>query len=295
MWIAVSAVLGTVSVILAVRLLLFRKALRSIRKELEFTRKQNYNRLITVDLFDNELTKTAAEINRNLDFQKKLKYDSEQKELNLKQSASDIAHDLRTPLTVIKGNLQLLEKDGLTAQNLHWISVCSEKADLMKQMADSFFELSMLESDSSNADLKRINATNVLMEFLADNEAVIRHSGLEPQVFFPEKSVFILADEVMLTRILSNLLNNILRYASHGFVVKLEENGSFIFENRVIGAPPDPELIFSRTYRSDSSRSGKGTGLGLYIVKLLAEKQGAEVNAKLEADTLSVSVHFKKA
>lgn len=293
MWQTVSTVLGAAAAILFIRMLFLKKALRDIRKELEFTRKRNYNRQITIPLFDKDLSETAAEINRNLDFQKQLKFETERKERLLKQSVSDIAHDLRTPLTVIKGNLQLLEKEAPDPQELHYITVCSEKADFMKQMADGFFELALLESDSSPAELKRINATNVLMQFLADNEGVIRQSGLEPDVIFPEKTVFILADEAMLTRIMSNLLNNIIRYASHGFVVKLEENGTLSFKNSVKGIPPDPEQIFERTYRSDASRNGKGTGLGLYIVKLLAEKQHAEVSAVLENTDLSISVRFK--
>ena len=294
MWTAVSAVLGAAVTVLLIKVLSFKKALREIRKELEFTRKWNYNRQITVTLFDKDLSETAAEINRNLDFQKRLKFETEQKERALKQSVSDIAHDLRTPLTVIKGNLQLLEKEELTEQNRHYITVCSERADSMKQMADSFFELALLESDSSPAELKKTDLTELLMQFIADNEGIIRQSGLEPEIIFPEKSVFILADDIMVTRIMSNLLNNVIRYASHGFIVKLEEDGILTFKNTVRGVLPDPKLIFDRTYRSDSSRSGKGTGLGLYIVKLLAEKQGARVFAETEENMLSVGVKFNR-
>ena len=294
MWTAVSAVLGAAVTVLLIKVLSFKKALREIRKELEFTRKWNYNRQITVTLFDKDLSETAAEINRNLDFQKRLKFETEQKERALKQSVSDIAHDLRTPLTVIKGNLQLLEKEELTEQNRHYITVCSERADSMKQMADSFFELALLESDSSPAELKKTDLTELLMQFIADNEGIIRQSGLEPEIIFPEKSVFILADNIMVTRIMSNLLNNVIRYASHGFIVKLEEDGILTFKNTVRDVLPDPKLIFDRTYRSDSSRSGKGTGLGLYIVKLLAEKQGAQVFAETEENMLSVGVKFNR-
>ena len=55
---------------------------------------------------------------------------------------------------------------------------------------------------------------------------------------------------------------------------------------------PEPERLFERTYRADRARGGKGAGLGLYIVKLLAQKQGAEVSADVKDDMLSVSIKF---
>ena len=100
-WFA-AAVLLVTAVFLAVRVMTFKKALREITRELVLNRKNGYNRQITVPLVDRDLEEAAAEINRGLDFQKKLKSDTEKKEKLLKQSVSDIAHDLRNTLAVIK-------------------------------------------------------------------------------------------------------------------------------------------------------------------------------------------------
>lgn len=275
-----------------------KREMREIKKELSLTRDKKYNRNIRVMLFDKDLTSLAVEINNNLEFQKKLKFESERAEKSLKESVSDIAHDLRTPLTVIKGNLKLIENRGrLSEEDMSYIKICSEKCDTMRVMADDFFELSVLESDSSSAILKKINATNTLMEFIAENEAVIRERKLIPDIIFPERSIFISADEVMTRRIFGNLLNNVIKYAHENFTIKLEpmENGkcAVIFSNPVEKtARIDTERLFDRTYRADKARTGGGAGLGLYIVKLLAEKQGAEVKAEIKDDMLSLSVIF---
>ena len=161
--------LGLCCVILLAYLVLLRKQLRNITEELRKNRETDYNRRLSLTLFDRALNDAAAEINNSLDHQQMLKYTAQRAENNLRQSISDIAHDLRTPMTVIKGNLQLIENSGeLSEKNAEYLSVCSEKADALRQMADTFFELSVLESDRGTVPLHTVNLTNLLMQFLAE-------------------------------------------------------------------------------------------------------------------------------
>lgn len=272
----------------------------SIRNELMLTRDREYNKQLTVDLFDSSLSEMAAEMNRNLDYQKKLKEKSEEAELSLKQSVSDIAHDLRTPLTVISGNLQMLKQENaLTPAAMEYIRASEEKCASMKVMADDFFELSVLESDSSAVQTEKLNMTNELMQFIADNEAVIRSNGLVPDIVFPEKSVFVMGDRLLVSRMLGNLLNNVIKYADSRFGIRLVEEPDgvcVIFSNPVKnGRQIDHERLFDRTYRADKSRNGSGAGLGLYIVKLLAQKQGAQVFAYNDDTELCIGARFQIA
>lgn len=282
--------------LLLIRLLRIRHQLRSIAAELRRTRDQDYNRKLTVPLFDRALNEAAAEINHNLDYQQQRKLAAELAEQRLRQSVSDIAHDLRTPMTVIKGNLQLIEQsEQLTPAGREQLAVCSEKVSVLKKMADDFFELSVLESDSSKVPLQKVSLTAVLMQFIADHEAVIRMHELEPDIQFPAQTVYVMADPEMLNRMLENLLNNTLRYAKGSFVLRLEPDGA-VFENDVESAKlPDPSRMFERSYRADASRSSGSAGLGLYIVRLLAEKQQAEASAALSGSQLSIRLRFQRA
>ena len=291
-------VLFLLSLWLIIYIIRLKNAMREIKKELILTRDMQYNRQITIDLIDDTLSETTAEINRTLDYQKQLKYETAAAERTLKQSVSDIAHDLRTPLTVINGNLQMLRREeGLSEKGSEYVRIIEEKCAAMKVMADDFFELSVLESDSSEVQLNRVNMTNVLMQFLADNEAVICGNGLTPEVILPEKTVFALADESLLMRMLGNLLNNIVKYAKDSFKLCLSaENGicEITFSNRVdIEDIPDTDRLFERTYRADKARQGGGAGLGLYIVKLLAKKQSGTVSAEYKKGELNISVKLK--
>ncbi len=277
-----------------------KRSMKDIRNELILTRDMDYNRQLTVDLFDDNLSEMTAEINRNLDYQKKLKEKSEAAELSLKQSVSDIAHDLRTPLTVISGNLQMLKNETvLSSAAKEYIRTSQEKCAAMKVMADDFFELSVLESDYSAAETERVDITGELMQFIADNESVIRGNNLVPDIVFPEKSVFVTVDRLLLSRMMSNLLNNVIKYASDSFSVQLKEEAdrvSLVFSNIIQGGRQiDTDKLFERTYRADKARSTGGAGLGLYIVKLLAHKQNAQVFAYEENKSLYIGVKFKRA
>ncbi|MBQ3161932.1 MAG: HAMP domain-containing histidine kinase [Oscillospiraceae bacterium] len=290
----ICVLLAVVCTVLAVHLISLKAEMRKIKKELSLTRDKQYNRQLTVSLIDKDFSALATEMNKNLDYQKRLKLESERAERNLKQSVSDIAHDLRTPLTVIKGNLQMLEREErLSERGMGYLRICGEKSDAMKQMADDFFELSVLESDITEITLYKVNITNLLMQFIADNEAVIRSCRLTPEIIFPEKTVFAKADEQLMMRMFSNLLNNIVKYAESEFAIALEttENKCRItFSNPVNNENIDVEHLFDRSYRADKARHGTSAGLGLYIVKLLAEKQGAAVSAELKDNVLKISI-----
>lgn len=291
-------VLLIICISLVLRLISIRRSMREIKNELILTRDEGYNRQLTVELSDSVLEEMATEMNRNLDYQKKLKEESVKAERTLKQSVSDIAHDLRTPLTVIKGNLQMIAlEDGLSEKSRGYLAASSEKCSEMKRMADDFFELSLLESDSSPVKLSKVNITNLLMQFLADSEAVIRSKELVPDVVFPERTAFALADEDLVRRMLGNLLNNVLKYAVESFCIALSVSGNecgIVFSNAVKkGTEIDAEKLFERTYRADKARSGNGAGLGLYIVKLLAQKQNGRVTAECKDNELFVSVYLR--
>ena len=134
--IIISVVLAIACIALAVQLVSLKSEMQKIKKELALTRDKGYNRQLTVSLIDKDFSALATEMNKNLDYQKQMKLQSERAERNLRQSVSDIAHDLRTPLTVIKGNLQMLEQEEkLSERGTEYLRICSEKSEAMKQMA----------------------------------------------------------------------------------------------------------------------------------------------------------------
>ncbi len=319
----VISILAVFCVLLLLHIWNMKKQMRQMSEELKNTRDKDYNRYITLQLMDKDLSDLAAEMNKNLEYQQQLKMETEKSELQLRQSISDIAHDLRTPITVIKGNLQMLKKrEDLQDKEKEYLSICSEKTDTLKSMVDEFFELSYLESEDTEVLLKKTDMTEFLAHFILGHEAIILEKGLEPKIELPEKSIFAKVDDQLMTRMLENLFNNILKHATGQFGIALREinpktDAIFVkgnepaapnnkteeakapsvqidFSNQV-SADENFDLahLFDRTYRGNKARTGGGPGgLGLYIVKILAEKQNATATAKLQGRELHVYINI---
>ena len=295
------------------RWILLRISIKEITNELRKTRNPGYDRQLRVDLSDKNLNELAKEINDNLSFQKKIKLETERRSKILEQSVSDTCHDLRTPLTVIKGNLQLLENEVSSTEGKKYLQISNNKADALKVMVDEFFELSVLESDSKPVELEKIDVTAFLTDYIIENESIIRKKKINPEISFPDKAVNIRASGELLSRVFSNLISNIMKYAVDGFILKvypdpvtykneqpymLASDGECnMYHIRLGNRVKDPELIdiqhiFERSYRADKARTDGSAGLGLYIAKLLCEKQKADVKAILEDDFIYFDLYF---
>lgn len=290
-------VLVLISLMLITRLILIRRNLKEISRELNNTKNEDYNRQLKVTLSDKTVEKLAADMNQNLDYQKSLKMETEKSRRQLEQSISDIAHDLRTPLTVIKGNLQMLEREELSDKGREYLDISRRKADTLKGMVDEFFELSVLESESKPVELCKLDLIGFLSEFIIENETLIREKNLSPKITFPERTIYVRASKEMLSRVFSNLITNILKYAKDDFELVVEqdddENAQAVV--KVSNHVDDPstidiEHIFDRTYRADKARSDGSAGLGLYIAKLLVEKQKGSIQAYINEDLLVFEV-----
>ena len=289
-------ILSLLVIYLLVKVITMKSSIRNIRMELGKTKEENYNRQIRATLMDREVEKLAAEINENLDYQKNLKLESARSRRQLEESISDIAHDLRTPLTVVKGNLQMMRNENLSDKGREYLDISFKKADTLKEMVDEFFEMSVLESDQNVLELSKIDVPAFLSEFIIENEALIREKNLTPNIILPEKSIYIKADPKSLSRVFSNIFGNIYKYAVNAFDAKVEsiDGRCIITVANEVERPEELDIsrIFERTYRADRARTAGGAGLGLYIAKLLVEKQKGSIEAKLEDKKLKFVISF---
>ena len=253
---------------------------------------------ISLTLVDARLNELATQINENMELQKQLRIDTRKSEQRLKDSIAGVSHDLRTPLTAIIGYIQMLERSGLNGEQQEKATIILKKANAMRELVESFFELSVIESGQSELAEEAVNFTNIVSEAVVDFIPRFEAAELEPDVDLGNKSLYIAGDTTALGRIVQNLLSNALKYTAGRVKVALEErDGEIILTvvNEVRpDTPPDMERIFERFYTGDDCRNSGSAGLGLYIVKLLAEKMQGAVSASLENKMLSGYVVFQE-
>jgi len=211
-------------------------------------------------------------------------------DLQVKQElfAHTVSHDLRTPLAIILGHVQLLEltihgKDETASNHMNAISRAVRRMDVM---IEDLVDAARLEGGQFHLDCEPLALqlfTNKFMQQFAHTLDVKRIV-----VRIPEALPAVLADETRLERIYSNLLGNALKYARSDTPVFLE--GVLLDGELRIGitdqgagiAPEDIPHLFTRFYRATGGRNAEGVGLGLYITNMLVEAHGGRLWAESE-------------
>ncbi|WP_026885617.1 sensor histidine kinase [Clostridium beijerinckii] len=269
--------------------------IKSIGKQLENISEGKTEKKIEVSLLDKDIEYLAGNINRNINLQKQLRIEFLRNEQKLKDSIANISHDLRTPLTSIIGYLQLLEKSELSENQKEKISIIKKKSEILHNLINSFFEITIIENDRMHINLEKINMNNFLSDAMLQNIMPFKEAGIEPIFDLPNTTIFIEGDKIILQRIVQNLISNILKYGSSYVKISLvkKEHVELCFANKIEDPKKiDVNLLFEKFYTADKSRSSGSTGLGLSIVKLLAERINAKAVAEIKEDILTLKIVF---
>lgn len=198
---------------------------------------------------------------------------------------SDISHDMKTPLTVILGYLEILQMEEGSSPVLGKVR---EKAEQVLELMNQFFTLAKLESGDLPLEMERVELNEVCRRNLLDFYQLLKERGTEVEISLPEAPVYVHGNRGALDRILFNLISNAVRYGGDGkylglFLKREESLARVQVSDHGKGIPGSALLhVFDRLYTLEESRSREmqGNGLGLTIVKSLAEKMQGEVSVQ---------------
>lgn len=289
----VVGIMSILIIILITYIIIFQQQLHSINRQLTERLKEHTRKQISLELINGELNTLAANINKCLKAEENLRLDAIREEKHFKEMIADISHDLRTPLTAIKGYQQLMGKGMLTEDQLQKLQIARKHADELERLIESFFEYSYLVNSEPVLQPERINLMNLVAECLAESINLFEKNNLT--VHFKESlPVFVLADKDMTVRIIQNLIRNCIQHSDSDIEVRVlaEKNAVISFSNYVKNPSEiDVKRIFDRFYTADKARS-KTTGLGLSIVKLLAEQMGGSTYASLRSSIIDIRVEL---
>ena len=200
---------------------------------------------------------------------------------------SDIAHDLRTPITTISGYAKALN-DGMVIdaqKQKEYLEAIENKSERMNNLINLFYEYVKL--DSANFALKKEKVD--LAELLRENAALlyqdIEEKGMEFVVEIPENPCMVEIDALQISRVITNLINNSIRHNEPGTTITLELKDTFYNKEIIISDDGEPieesivEHIFEPFAVGDTSRRTKGgSGLGLSIAQRIVQMHGWDID-----------------
>lgn len=266
------------------KLVLVRERLGNISDILDEISQGNHNRRILAH--PDDMTSTICyKMNEIVhDFQEQI-IDLRRAEETNKQLMTSLSHDLRTPLTTLIGYLDAVQKEIVFgSEREQYIETARIKSHEMKEYVDKLFEWFKLNSDEETFTTQTVEFSELTRMILKDWVPVFETAPLDFEIDIPEKRIEVDLDPDAYSRILNNLIHNVLAHShATGISVSVstqngDTNVSVIDNGRGI-SKQDLPYIFQRLYKCDPARSQKGSGLGLSIVQQLTEKMGGTIRA----------------
>lgn len=213
---------------------------------------------------------------------------------------TNVSHDLKTPITSIISYTELLSKvDGLPDEARDYVAVIAKKSDRLKNLTQDLFDISKVQSGNDDVVLEKLDVALLINQALGEHDNEIQSSGLPFCVEAP-KELYISADGRKMSRVMSNLINNILKYTMKNtrvFITAAEKNSMIEMEFKNISAYPlnfNVEEITQRFVRGDESRTAEGNGLGLAIAKSYTEICNGTFDIVVDGDMFKAILKFKK-
>jgi signal transduction histidine kinase len=219
----------------------------------------------------------------------------EKQEALRKRLTADVAHELRTPLATLQSHIEAI-LDGVWEMDPDRLKLCHEETVRLAKIVKSLEELTKYDQESTQLNKKPTNVNGLVGKVAKTFEAEFLRKGVELSLDLPAKVTHLSLDEDKMTQALINLVSNGLKFTAEGGTVTLsmaetEKEVCITVADTGVGiSEEDLPYIFERFFRADVSRNKKtgGSGIGLAIVKSIAEAHGGRVEVQSHSDYGSV-------
>ncbi|MDE6364827.1 MAG: sensor histidine kinase [Lachnospiraceae bacterium] len=267
--------------------------LREITDKLSEILEQDTDEQVMIFTDDKALKDLCGQINLLLLDRQKMKVDFRKQEIASKKMLANISHDIKTPLTVILGYLEIMRLSDCEDAALRKVET---KAKQVMELIDQFFTLAKLEAGDKNIELVKLNINELCRENVLGYYELLMQKDYAVDIIIPEQHIFVQGDKESINRILSNLLSNAIRYGSDGKYIGLflREDQDFVYIDVIDkGKGIEKQFaasVFERLYTMEDSRnrSIQGNGLGLTIARNLARQMGGDILLQSEPGVRTV-------
>ena len=287
LYLAIFLVLSIIIIItLLIIILIYKHNIKIIAKQYKEIINSDTNAEILISSRQREIKYFVKDINKTIKEYKKLRNNYNHNSLKLKQQIINLSHDLRTPITVIIGYLDLLEERGINNKEFE---VIKRRINELKDLTEDLFRFVIIEE--TNLVKEKLDVVNLLKESVLSFYNNFVKKNLKVSIDIKVDSLYIMANKEALNRVFNNIFSNIIKYADTDLVIMVE-NRQVIFKNHTklidkvkIGKIFD--RFFTVNYKENS------TGLGLDIARDIIEKLGYNISADLDNDIFSLIINFK--
>ncbi|KRO00573.1 sensor histidine kinase [Companilactobacillus kimchiensis] len=286
--------LTIISLFILVILLLIVHDIIRITKDLNYINQNDTNGEVTTSTSFPIIKRLAWACNFNLNKMHLLKERQETQNKQFNRMLTNLTHDIKTPLTVSMGYVQLLNQTS-TGKQRQDLQRVQNNLDSVNYYLHYLMDFNLIQEKDKNLNLKKFNLSDVLQEELFNYYDQLTNKKIHVKMSIDPK-VFVISDEMMFRRIFQNLIGNVIKYATAEMTVELTKTNKIIiitFENITYEKISNSALLLNRFYTADDSRANQSVGLGLSIVQSLVTTLGGRVKLQTDNNKFKIQLVFK--
>lgn len=290
-WFYLFLIVLCLSIFLILKIIIMKNEINNIGKSISSIINTDTNNLITISTNDSELKKLANMLNKSLKELRQLELEYKNGNQELKSSITNISHDLRTPLTAIRGYLDLMDNNNLTEKQIKYLKIIDSKVNDLTELTEQLFDFSKSIDIQNEIKKENICINDILEDSLASFYSLFKEHNITSNIDICKDKVIRLLNENMLKRIFENIISNAIKYSERDFKVKMFDDGTIEFSNKTDKLDQvSLEKIFDRYYTVRNAK--KSNGIGLSIAKQLVNLSDGKITAKYENGYLIIQVKF---
>ncbi len=290
-WFYLSLALLVICIFLISKIIIMKASLRDVTENMKKKLESDTNSLLTISSYDKDIKRLTKSLNLNLKRLRKLELEYKQGNTNFKNSITNISHDLRTPLTAIRGYLDIMDYSNLTKRQIEYIHVIDQKTNDLIYLTEELFLYANGCKDAEKINKEEICLNTELESIICSFYSLFKQKKIEPKINFCKRKIIKKLDLNCFKRIIENIITNAIKYSEGNLKINLSENGEIIFINPTTKLDKiSVKKLFNRYYTVENGK--KSTGIGLSIAKSLAELNDGLIEAKYIKNNLIIKIKF---
>lgn len=275
----ITIILFLICIFLAVKLYVIKQSIKEIEKSFSKILRTDTNNIIAISSSDKDIKNLTINLNNNLSELRgqKLQYKNGNQEL--KKIITNISHDLRTPLTAIKGYVDLIEQEKLSNNQKKYLKVIQKKSNELTELTGQLFEYTKLMDIDVKIKKEECCINEILEETLVSYYSIFKEQNIIPNISICSTKVYKIVNKISIIRVFENILSNVVKYSNGDLKVEMQENGTITFSNKATSLDETTvQKIFDRYFSVENAK--ESTGIGLSIAKQLVELNNGSIKAE---------------
>ena len=293
-WQFLTIILTVICVALVLMLINNLSQVKNLRDQVHFISRNDTNKRVSFYGKSRTMSRLAKDINYIIDTYSAKEQEVLKQDKEIKDTLTNMSHDIRTPLTSLKGYFELLEESEDPEEQARYRRIISERIDSLGEILEMMFFYTKVSNVNYQVQLDSLNISEIIMHTLFSYFDDFENAGLTPNIDIAE-NLTVIGNEQSIKRIMQNLVKNCLVHGDSRVDISLKPSATDekivlltvsngVKENDI----PDPNKVFDRFYKADNSRHVSSSGIGLSVAKKLTEAMNGKIRADYKDNMFSI-------